>query len=98
MLDWESAHLNCLRVLPLGKTLHSILCHIRCGARSAIHACQADADITSVVAPAGVTLESFEGSQKLSSFFELLSTAKDRQGKEYVNTIEGKQVSCCPHC
>ncbi|KAK9816035.1 hypothetical protein WJX74_001849 [Apatococcus lobatus] len=39
----------------------------------------------------GVTLESFRDSQKLTSFFDLLSTAKDRQGKEYVNTIEGKK-------
>ena len=40
----------------------------------------------------GVTVEAFSQSEKLSSFFDVLSTAQDRQGKEYVNTIEGKMV------
>eukprot|EP00003_Mantamonas_plastica_P024915 TRINITY_DN4762_c0_g1_i1.p1 TRINITY_DN4762_c0_g1~~TRINITY_DN4762_c0_g1_i1.p1 ORF type:complete len:378 (+),score=134.15 TRINITY_DN4762_c0_g1_i1:129-1136(+) len=39
----------------------------------------------------GVTPERFNSDPHLSSFFNLLSTNKDREGKEFVSSIEGKE-------
>lgn len=39
----------------------------------------------------GVTLSSFFGSPQLSSFFDIISTNKDRKGKEFISTMEAKK-------
>eukprot|EP00930_Biecheleria_cincta_P091285 TRINITY_DN80817_c0_g1_i1.p1 TRINITY_DN80817_c0_g1~~TRINITY_DN80817_c0_g1_i1.p1 ORF type:complete len:346 (-),score=35.87 TRINITY_DN80817_c0_g1_i1:158-1195(-) len=39
----------------------------------------------------GVTTASFFGSPQLSSFFDIISTNKDRKGKEFISTMEAKK-------